>query len=256
MRRYMSLASVALGFALAAGPAQAEFLTFFGEDLNDSSTDPLESFPNASEAEGKFLDNLVGTGTEDFEEFSAGREEPLSIEFPGAGTATLTGSGEIASEAEGTTNGFGRYGTSPTNYWETDAGDFVIDLEEETAAFGFFGIDIGDFGEQVQLFLNDSNSTLFEPNHTIGSGGSTDGSVQFFGLIGTTEDDTFTEIAFNAVDANNDPSNDVFAFDDMTIGSLEQVEPEPTPAPAPGTLWLFAGALLLLGPLYRRGTTG
>jgi len=239
------LTATAVGGFLMASPAQAGITTFFGEDLNSSPTTPLAAFPNASSAEASFLASLTGVGTEDFESFASGTGAPLNLSFPGAGTATLGGSGSIVSVTAGSTNGFGRYGTSPTKYWEVDAGSFSISFGSPIAAFGFFGIDIGDFGEQLEITLNDVAGTSLLPPYTIGSSGSTDGSVMFFGFIGTTVADTFTQVTFST----SSGSGDVFAFDDMTIGSLQQVTPRIS---VPGALGLFVVGLGLLGAVRRK----
>jgi hypothetical protein len=230
---------VAASAALAIPSTASAFSIFFGEDVNNSESTPLAAFPNANAAEAAFLSNLIGVGTEDFEGFTAGTVAPLNLVFPGAGTATLTGgSGEIASVAAGTTNGFGRYGTSATNYWEVDAGsgDFVIDFSAPVAAFGFYGVDIGDFGGQLELQLNDAASTLLTVNNTQGSFGSTGGSVFFYGIIISDLTEQFSQISFNM----STGQGDAFAFDDMTVGSREQAV---IPVPAAGVLLLSGMAL-------------
>jgi hypothetical protein len=219
---------------------------FFGEDLNNSSSVPLATYPNASTAEANFLSNLVGVGTETFEGFLAGTNAPQTLTFPGAGTATLTGTGTIVSIPHGQTNGFGRYAISGTNYWEVSANtsvtpSFLINFSQPVAAFGFYGVDIGDFGGQIVLTLEGGSIISYTVNNTVGSGGSTDGSVLFWGIIDTSN--PFTSIAFT--DTN---IGDVFAFDNMTIGSVEQVHP----TPEPGMLLLLGAGFLGLVGLRRK----
>jgi hypothetical protein len=218
--------------------------------VHNSETTPLPAFPNASAAEASFLSNLVGVGTENFESFTAGTVQPVGLTFPGAGTATLSGGdGSIASVAPGTTNGFGRYATSGTKYWEVAAGggnNFVVEFDDPVAAFGFFGVDIGDFGGQLELELsNGVTETLTVPNSE-GSSGSTGGSVLFFGAIATNSAHDFTSASFLTTTGQGD----AFAFDDFTVGSREQVQ-----VPEPATLALVGIGLAGVGIAARRRRT-
>jgi hypothetical protein len=233
MNKKLTLAVFAavLALLLSSGAALAFQATFFGEDLGLGESTRLTTFPNATAARTSFLANLVGVGTETFESYTAGTDAPLAITFTGAGTATLQGDGAIATVTGTGTNGFGRYATSGTNYWEV-TGTFSIEFDSSVAAFGFYGIDIGDFGGQVTLETEDGTSTLYTiPNTINGSGGG----VLFFGVIDTVN--TFTKATFG----NTAAGTDVFGFDDMTIGSVEQVHPK---TPLPGTLMLLGSGLL------------
>jgi hypothetical protein len=214
--------------------------TYFGEDLNNSASTPLASFPNATAAEATFLSFLTGVGTETFEAQSGG--QPLALSFPGAGTATLSGSsGSVIALPDGTTNGFGRYGVtgdvdSDERYWEVNAGsagDFTVTFSQPVAAFGFYGIDIGDFGGQLNLQTAGGSNVLLNVPNTQGSSGSTDGSVLFYGFIATTAPETVTSIQF----LTSTGQGDVFAFDDMTVGSLQQVTIPGVPEPASVLVW-------------------
>ena len=176
----------------------------------------------------------AGVGTEDFESFSLYQGTPLALTFPGAGTATLNGEGYVERVTSGT-NDFGRYPISGDQYWET-TDSFWIDFSDPTAAFGFYAIDIGDFSGNVTLTLeNGTTETFIMPNTTNGLGGS----VVYYAIINT--DNLFTRATFG----NTAAGVDYFAFDDMTIGSIEQVTPggggagpggivpEPSPTSAP-----------------------
>ncbi|MGK7896409.1 MAG: hypothetical protein AB4372_23035, partial [Xenococcus sp. (in: cyanobacteria)] len=90
-----------MSFALTSGqfllsstaPVQA-FTTYFGEDLNNSDTVPLPSFPNADAAQADFLDRLNGVGTENFQGFDpdteAPSDDPLKLTFPGSLNQPIT----------------------------------------------------------------------------------------------------------------------------------------------------------------------
>lgn len=221
---------------VACGSAFAAPTTFFGEDLNNSSS-PLTSFANSNAARDAFLSNLTGVGTETFESRSG--STPLAIVFPGAGTATLNGSGEVTASV-----GAGRFPISGTQFWNADTGNFSVDFTSAIAAFGFYGIDVGDYGASLSLELTAANgdiSTLSVPL-TIGSGGSTNGSVLFFGFIDTAT--SYTKITFR-----NSGGGDIFGFDDMTIGVAEQVVGT---VPTPGSLALVGAALLAFGAVSAR----
>ena len=235
----------ALAVALVIGGAtSAQAQTFFGEDLHDDEDTRLPSWPNATNARNLFMSSLEGVGTESFESFAAGTDAPLSLTFPGAGTADLTGSGEVVSQPSGT-NGFGRYPTDGDNYFSINTGStFRIDFTSPVAAFGFFGIDISDFGEELYLtFYRGGLGTDITVPNTPGSGGSTGGSVLFYGLIDAL--DPFDAVEFTS------SSGEVFAFDEMTIGSVEQVRP-PTVTPEPVSMVLLGTGLLGIGYVRRR----
>lgn len=242
----LAACALAIGSVGLAPQSASAYQIFFGEDLNNDGNIALIGTPNATTAENQFLNVLSGVGTEDFESFSTGVGAPLGLSFPGAANATLSGgSGAVATVTPGSTNGVGRYGTSGSNFFEVSAGgagNFVVDFSSSVAAFGFYGIDIGDFGGQLQLQLNDVNNTLLTVNNTIGSGGSTDGSVLFFGIVAEDGDEEFTQASF----LTSTGSGDVFGFDDMTVGSRAQVVSEPATL---ATLGLGVAGLTV----FRRG---
>lgn len=231
--------TAAIAALAASSLASAAPLTFFGEDAGLGENTRLASTPNADAARAAFLANLTGVGTESFETAPAGGFSNLAVNFPGAGTATIS-SGTIVNVPTGT-DGFGRYPISGNQYLETSSSSLTIAFDQAVAAFGFYGVDIGDFNGQVTLtFVNGGSSTINVGN-TVNAAG---GSVLYFGFIDA--DNPFTSVTFG----NTSPGSDFFGFDDFTIGSVDQVVPNP--ASAPGTLALVGASLLALGVARRR----
>ena len=240
--RYVMKLTVFAAFAcasFAATTASAVPIQYFGENLTPDGMvtgDPVT-------AHDRFIGSLVsGVGTEDFE--TGG----LSLSFPGSTgdiTATLSGGGATVRDFPES----GRFATSGSSFVQTDSGgDFTIQFSAPISAFGFYGTDVGDFGNKLTLELANGTTTVLEVGNTGGSQASTNGALLFFGFI--DKEDSYTKITFH-----NDPgTEDVFGFDDMTIGDFEQIgtiiAPDtgmpaiPVPATLP-MLMLAIGALSL-----------
>lgn len=191
----------------------------------------------------RFLDALTNVSSEGFETFANGDTAPLNLTFTGSSSslsATLSGDGRIYD-----TPGAGRYNTTPlgTNLWEVQ-GAFSIDFASTPiSAFGFYGTDIGDFDGQVTIQLTDTadNVTNLTVNNTVNGA---DGSLLFWGFIDPNA--SYKSISFG----NTAADTDVFGFDDMVIGDLQQIKPPGVPEP--GTLALVGLSLIALSTLRRR----
>jgi hypothetical protein len=239
MKKFATLALTAVAGLGLSSASFAVPTTYFGEDTSTAGV----LGPNSAAARADFLSRLIGVGNEDFEGFATGTTSPLALSFPGStGTlgATLTGTGQV--DNENTFGNPGRFATSGTQFWEVTTGSFRIEFADPIAAFGFNGIDIGDFvTAQMTLELTNGTTETLTVPHSLNIGNSAQATL-FFGFI--DESNSYSSIEFT-----NAGGGDLFAFDDMVIGDLEQI----VPAPAPGTVALFGlGLLGLFGAARRR----
>lgn len=193
--------------------------------MNPGGTVPAGG--NAETARTNFLNNLFGVGNEDFELIALGSAEGVALNFPGSSgsiTATLSG---VGNAFIGNSPSFGRFATSGSQFLDNVTNGFNLSFSTAIAAFGFYGTDIGDFAGQLTLSLtNGSTQNLTVPN-TLNAPG---GSLLFWGIIAENASETFTSATFgNSLMGVIDG----FAFDDLVIGDLQQVNPVPLPAALP-----------------------
>ncbi len=231
----MNIKTLITGAALIAASATTNAAVYFGEDLGWYTSN---TSTNADAAFAGFQAALINVGVEDFESFSNGASAPLLVDFGVAGTATLTGGDQVTNGNY--PGGPSRRAHSGVNYWETNTSSFTINFSQSIAAFGFYGIDIGDFNGQVTLNTSGGSASTYNIPHSQGS--VANGSLLYWGVIDTAN--TFTSITFS----NTGSGADFFGFDDFTIGSVQQVRP----VPAPAAVALFGLGLAGLGMSRRR----
>lgn len=246
-----SMAKVFMVLALVAviclpGVASASS-TFFGEDLNGGNLPP--SHPNADAAQTSFLAALASYGTETFDSIQSGTVSSIPLNFGWVtGTATVgTGTLGVTNVAAG-----GRYPISGANYLElvdyTYTGlqvnsivTFNFTSGQSVGGFGFYGIDIGDFGERLQVALTytDSTQEIFQVPHTYNNNNANAG-VLYFGVIGSKAISSINLQDVHVADGNYP----AMGFDNFTAGAV--------PLP-PSMLLLGTGLLGLVGLRWRKG---
>lgn len=253
MRTSLARAAVAAALALAARPATAQCpagaICSFGTDETGSST---RRAPNvqALAARNAFVARLTGVGTQAFDGYADGTPLPMTMSFAGAGSATLTGSGNVATQLA--TADDGRYAVSGTQYLDVIASaenvpTFTVDFANPVAAFGFYGVDVGEFGSQLALrftHVGGTTTTWTLPYlATTGVDTRRDGSLFYAGFIAPTD---FTSVTFLS-----SVGDDYFALDDLSVGARAQIAPTAV-VPEPATGALVAGGLALAGGLAAR----
>ncbi len=250
MNLYQKLITTATTVLLSTSPVQA-FQVISAEDINTGGNGTRASLNRSQNAETRFLNQLTtDVGTEKFEDYAWETPANLSLNFPGAGTATLSGNGQVYSieHIQGQSSDReskverellkGRYAASGSQYWRTSASvgggsTFIIDMTEEIAAFGFYAYDLGDFGGELAINLYKDgqlvgtiDNATYNLYATTNSGGYT-GSAVYIGIIGDQRDDgsyeTFDQVEFEIVNSTGS-SEDFFAFDDMTIATPLQIQ--------------------------------
>jgi hypothetical protein len=181
----------------------AATLQFFGQD-NAGGGLPV---PNSAAAEAAFLSNLTGVGTETFENAPLGSANGFVSTFNGAGSATFTGNMSITSGVS-----FGTFPISGTRQVEGFANAFSIAFSKPVAAFGFYATDVGDQGGSLKLSYANGPATVIQLDQLLTS----NGNALYLGYINT--ENPFTGVTFS-----NTSSDDRFGYDNMTIGSVQQV---------------------------------
>lgn len=222
---------LAITASISAGQAQAYNLSF-GEDLNFLGTENtrprLTETPNADAAAESFLSYFDNVHTATFDDLALGTTGPVTLDFDGAATATLSGAGEVSDKTIQ-----GQHPISGEHHWLTHAGDngFQVDFDSAVAGFGFYATDIGDVGAtvQIELGLVNGGTQVIDFPHDTTAGQS--GSVLYQGIIAENEDELFNSVRFITTGGN-----DGFGFDNMTVGSFEQVNDDTASTPEPASM--------------------
>ncbi len=249
--RHLSSYAVAVCLGVFVVPnARGTIVTYFGEDLQPAATNTNGNInsslahPNATAAQTSFLSALSGVSTQTFESYAIGTQLPLVIPF-GTSTATITGTSSTSIDNTADEISYGCFAISGTKFLSTDQ-NFTLTFSTPQAAFGFYGVDVGDYSGQLTLTLAGGGATtLTVPNNVTAAA---NGSILYEGLI-ASPGSTFTSITFG----DSAPQSDIFAFDDFTIGTSGNVTNPPPNLPEPAS----AGAVIGIGALLsRRGKKG
>lgn len=218
-----SLFCIEISTLLATNPsAMAEPEIYFGEDVSPFWPNTLNDVPRIYAAKSfavavQFKSRLVGTSPETFETFATYRS-PTNLTF-GTNMATLSGTREITrvTDPTGTFNGvFPISGTNCLLLPAQEVGFFALDFSSPQAAFGFFGTDLGEFG-QMQLGFIGTNGVETDIIVPV-TAPQESGGCFFLGVI--SRDAPFVRIQFTRLGPT-----DGFGFDDMTVGTPLQVPP-------------------------------
>ena len=253
MKKTLTALAIAFLGTLCAGSSFAYQITR-GEDPNGNPT-IIPPFPNSTNAQLRFFGRST-LQVENFENQTVG-PGPLTLVFGSSNTAvsaTLSGgNGGVQSLIGNPTDG--RFSVPGGNkFWAataTSSGDtFNIAFSANVEAFGFFGIDIGDFGGTLSMELLNAAGNMMGTGFPVntGTGSSRDGSVLYFGIRADNPGEWFRGIRFRLT--NTTTQLDAFAFDSFTVVGAPRTTP-PGQIPEPGTLALI-GLALLASSLVRR----
>lgn len=231
MHRVALIGLLGVGTCAAASGAP---VVFTAADINVGGSGRLAAWPNSQNAANAFASNLTNIQIDSFETAPADSTNP-TLHF-GALTAAVT-NGVVRAVPPGMTDADGRYPISGSHYMAADQATMSMAFSQPINAFGFWGIDIGDFGGTLTINLLGGGTRQFSIA-PLGNNGTASGSVMFWGVIDATT--AFTSVQFT----NNTGITDVFAFDDITVGAVA--------VPLPSAFALGAAGLAAITGRVRR----
>lgn len=262
------LATLSVASSLALTPALAATTVYFGEDQGAGSP---AAMPTSFAARDAFTAQLSSSGVESFESFAAGTDffanAALQLNFAGTGvTASLTG-GDVRNAPFNA-----RFAVTGTNYLNT-AFNQRITFNTPVSAFGLFVTDANETDnspatvtvggltltqQQIEARPFDSVDGIFRIVTERSPGvfevlfdGSTfparDSTGMFVGLVDGANPYA-NIILINGTSELDTQFTDGFGYDELTVGSVEQL----APIPEPSTWALMLAGLVVVGAVARR----
>lgn len=238
-----------LALALGAGGA-AEAGIIHAVDLHSSMTTPLPPAQrvNTNAAVTSFdaqlnLSTKRVVSFEPSEGYAASSVFPAPASGPGINPSLFFGDGLTATvtnaviryQAPGTagpdSQPEGRYPSDGVHYISATAAQCIVQFNQPVTAFGFYGIDVGDFGSSLTVRFSGGGSPTREfVIAPISTDGAMSGSIMFFSHYDQ-------HAPFTTVTLINSNTADVFSYDQLMVG---------TAIPAPGGVGLAALGLAML----------
>lgn len=255
MRFRGSLAKSAAALApalIAAATAQAGII--YAVDIHSSMNTPLPPAQrvNTNAAVANFDAQISSKRVVSFEAsegVTASFTYPAPASGPGINPAISFGGGILATvtnavvrfQAPGTagpdSQPEGRYPSDGTQFISATAAQCIVQFNQPVTAFGFYGIDVGDFGSTLTVRLSGGGSPTREFSMPpVSSDGSLSGTIMFFSHYDPSA-------PFTTVTLINSDTSDVFSYDQFMVG---------TAVPAPGGAALLTPLALAASRRRRR----